>query len=135
MANILRYQTWLNENQIFEEDSSLYIDWRGKDSGPFTKLGLAGEGKRIIGIGEKSGREGAYGMSFGSAAKRGTKWSVITPPSSTPPVVTQPQAAPPTITPSVILKEQIFLIQIILLLQTGQLHKLQRPYLMVLLQT
>ena len=101
MANILRYQTWLNENQIFEEDSSLYIDWRGKDSGPFTKLGLAGEGKRIIGIGEKSGREGAYGMSFGSAAKRGTKWSVITPPSSTPPVVTQPQAAPPTITPSV----------------------------------
>jgi hypothetical protein len=30
MANILMYQNWLNENQIFEEDLSLYIDWKGK---------------------------------------------------------------------------------------------------------
>ena len=30
MANILMYQNWLNENRIFEEDLSLYIDWKGK---------------------------------------------------------------------------------------------------------
>jgi len=102
MANILRYQSWLNENRIFEADESLFIDWRGKLSGTFPKLGLAGDGKqRIIGIGAKSGKEGALGISFGSAAKRGTKWSVIAPPKSTPPVATTPQLAPPTITPSV----------------------------------
>jgi hypothetical protein len=101
MSNILRYQTWLNENRIFEADSSLFIDWKGKLSGAFPKLGLAGEGKRIIGIGAKSGKEDAMGITFGSAAKRGTKWSVITPPKSTPPVATTPQLTPPTITPSV----------------------------------
>jgi hypothetical protein len=101
MSNILRYQTWLNENRIFEADSSLFIDWKGKLSGAFPKLGLAGEGKRIIGIGAKSGKEDAMGITFGSAANRGTKWSVITPPKSTPPVATTPQLTPPTITPSV----------------------------------
>ena len=101
MANILRYQNWLNENRIFEADESLFIDWRGKLSGPFPKLGLAGNGKRIIGIGAKSGRDGALGISFGSAAKLGTKWSIVTPPKTTPPVVTTPQVTPPTITPSV----------------------------------
>ena len=101
MSNILRYQTWLNENRIFEADESLFIDWRGKLSGTFPKLGLAGDGKRIIGIGAKSGKEGAIGITFGSAAKRGTKWSVITPPKSTPPVATTPQLTQPTITPSV----------------------------------
>jgi hypothetical protein len=30
MANILMYQNWVNENRIFEEDLSLYIDWKGK---------------------------------------------------------------------------------------------------------
>lgn len=101
MAQILRYQNWLNENRIFEADESLFIDWRGKLSGKFPKLGLAGDGKRIIGIGEKSGKDGAMGITFGSAAKRGTKWSVVTPPKSTPPASTPPQSAPPTITPSV----------------------------------
>ena len=101
MANILRYQNWLNENRIFEEDNSLFIDWRGKLSGKFPKLGLAGSGQRIIGIGTKSGRDGALGISFGSAAKLGTKWSVLTPPKTTPPVATAPQVAPPIITPSV----------------------------------
>ena len=101
MANILRYQNWLSENRIFEQDASLFIDWRGKLSGKFPKLGLAGSGQRIIGIAEKSGKEGALGISFGSAAKRGSKWSSVTPPKSTPAVTTQPQVAPPTVTPSV----------------------------------
>jgi len=29
------YQNWLNENRIFEEDLSLYIDWKGKWTGKF----------------------------------------------------------------------------------------------------
>jgi len=101
MAQILRYQNWLNENKIFEADESLFIDWRGKLSGKFPKLGLAGDGKRIIGIGQKSGKAGAMGITFGSAAKRGTKWTVITPPKSTPPATKPPTSTPPTITPSV----------------------------------
>jgi hypothetical protein len=101
MANILRYQTWLNENRIFEADDSLFIDWRGKLSGKFPKLGLAGSGQRIIGIAEKSGKEGAVGMSFGAAASRGLKWSALTPPKTTPPVATTPKVNPPIITPSV----------------------------------
>jgi hypothetical protein len=101
MAQILRYQNWLSENKIFEQNDSLFIDWRGKLSGKFPKLGLAGNVQRIIGIAEKSGKDGALGITFGAAAKRGSTWSSVTPPKSTPAVTTQPQAAPPTITPSV----------------------------------
>jgi hypothetical protein len=77
MSNILRYQTWLNENRIFEADESLFIDWRGKLSGTFPKLGLAGDGKRIIGIGAKSGKEGAIGITFGSIYSASCNYSTI----------------------------------------------------------
>jgi hypothetical protein len=98
MSNILRYQAWLNENRIFEDDS-LYIDWRGKLSGPMPKLGEAT--KNIIGVGIKSGKAGAKTITFGSAASNGMKWATITPPKSTPSVTTPPQGTPPVITPSV----------------------------------
>lgn len=101
MSQILRYQNWLNENLINEQDDSLYLDWRGKLSGKFPKLGLAGQGKQIIGVGAKSGKPGSLVISFGGAANRGTKWSVVTPPKSTPAKSTPPQAAPPVVTPSV----------------------------------
>lgn len=93
MSKILRYQTWLNENILFEDDS-LAIDWKGKLTGPFDLT------KSMIGIGEKKGPN-ALGISTGSNAKSPLKWSAITPPKSTPPVTTAPQSTPPTFVPSV----------------------------------
>jgi hypothetical protein len=104
MANILRYQNWLNENRIFEDDAdpSLYIDWKGKMSGPFPALGIVdGDGKTIIGIGAKHKTGEDAKMRFGSTALRNAKWAVVNQPKSTPATTTPPQAAPPTITPSV----------------------------------
>ena len=67
----------INENRIFEADDSLFIDWRGKLSGKFPKLGLAGSGQRIIGIGAKSGRDGALGISFCANAENDSTMSRI----------------------------------------------------------
>lgn len=104
MANILRYQNWLNENRLFEDelDPTLYIDWNGKMSGPFPALGVVdGDGKTIVGIGakHKTGQDAV--MRFGSTALRNSKWAVVNQPKSTPTTSTPPQIVPPTITPSV----------------------------------
>jgi hypothetical protein len=99
MAQILRYQNWLNENRIFEADD-LFINWKGKLTGPFNPDLIKGA-KPILGIGQKKGERGAKALISGSAAKRGSVWGAVTPPKSTPPVVAKPQLAPPTITPSV----------------------------------
>ena len=106
MAQILRYQNWLNENQIFEADD-LFINWKGKLTGPFNPTLINGS-KPILGIGQKKGERGAKALISGSAAKRGSVWGAVTPPKSTPPVTTNPQSSPTVITPSVDFKGSDF---------------------------